>query len=431
PQRPLAASLDRTGDIATLLLFVPLPEHRLNGDASIAVTVDGTVAAPRAEGSIALRNGRYENLENGTILRDLTLAAEATEERVTLSTLSANDGAGGTLRGEGSLAVDPAARFPLDVTMTFDKFHAVRRDDVTAVTGGKLTLSGDIDAPQVEGRFTTETVEISLLANLPPNVVSLDVVEMRDGEVVAAPEEAEAPPPVDPVLDIVIDMPRRVFVRGRGLDSEWAGRISVQGPASSPAVSGELNLVRGFLSVVGKPFDLTAGKVSLPEGADSEPSLDVTAVHEGENITVTARLSGTLSQPSLDLSSSPEVPRDEIVSRVLFNKSAAQLTAAEAAQLAIALRELTGSGGGVDILGFARRTLGVDVLRIETADTGRAAVEAGKYLTDDVYLGVKQGADPQSTAAGVEVELTPNITVESEVTGSGASKSGVRFQWDY
>ena len=33
--------------------------------------------------------------------------------------------------------------------------------------------------------------------------------------------------------------------------------------------------------------------------------------------------------------------------------------------------------------------------------------------------------------AGVEVELTPNITVESEVTGSGASKSGVRFQWDY
>jgi len=116
---------------------------------------------------------------------------------------------------------------------------------------------------------------------------------------------------------------------------------------------------------------------------------------------------------------------------VLFNKSAAQLTAAEAAQLAIALRELTGSGGGVDILGFARRTLGVDVLRIETAESGGAAVEAGKYLTDDVYLGVKQGADPQSTAAGVEVELTPNITVESEVTGSGASKSGVRFQWDY
>lgn len=430
PQDPLAGQLDWSGDIATLLLFVPLPEHRLNGDASIAITLDGTLDAPQAEGRIALENGRYENLETGTVLRALTLTAEATEERVTLSTLSADDGAGGTLRGEGSLGLDPAAAFPLDVSVTFDKFHALRRDDVVAVTGGTLTVGGGLEAPEVSGRFTTETVEISLLTSLPPNVVSLDVVEVTDGALAAPEEQAEAPPPVDAILDIVIDMPRRVFVRGRGLDSEWAGRLSVQGPATSPAVTGELNLVRGFMSVVGKPFNLTAGKVSLPEGADSEPSLDVTAVHEGENLTVTARLSGTLSQPALDLSSVPDVPRDEIVSRVLFNKSAAQLSAAEAAQLAIALRDLTGQGGGADILGFARRTLGVDVLRIETTEAG-AAVEAGKYVTDEVYLGVKQGADPQSSAAGVEVELTPNITVESEVTGSGASKSGVRFQWDY
>ncbi len=430
PQAPLAGQLDWSGDIATLLLFVPLPEHRLNGDASIAVTLEGTLDAPQAEGRIALENGRYENLETGTILRALTLTAEATEERVTLSALSANDGAGGTLRGTGSFDIDPAASFPLDVSVTFDKFHALRRDDVVAVAGGTLTLAGGLDAPEVSGRFTTETVEISLLTSLPPNVVSLDIVEVTNGISAVPEEEAETPPPVDAILDIVVDMPWRVFVRGRGLDSEWAGRLSVQGPASAPAVTGELNLVRGFMSVIGKPFDLTAGKVSLPEGADNEPSLDVTAVHEGEELTVTARLSGTLSQPELDLSSMPEVPRDEIVSRVLFNKSAAQLTAAEAAQLAIALRDLTGQGGGADILGFARRTLGVDVLRIETSGTG-TAVEAGKYLTDEVYLGVKQGATSQSSSAGVEVELTPNITIESEVTGSGASKSGVRFQWDY
>src|SRR3546814_1872344 len=142
-------------------------------------------------------------------------------------------------------------------------------------------------------------------------------------------------------------------------------------------------------------------------------------------------LSGPLSQPKLDLSSVPPVPRDEIVSRVLFNKSPAQLSAAEAAQLAMALRALTGQGGGADVLGFARRTLGVDVLRVETAEDNSPALEVGKYLTDEVYVGVKQGADPQSTAAGVEVELTPNITLESEMTGRGANKSGVRFQWDY
>ena len=127
----------------------------------------------------------------------------------------------------------------------------------------------------------------------------------------------------------------------------------------------------------------------------------------------------------------PEVPRDEIISRVLFGKTAAQLTAAEAAQLALAVRDLTGRGGSTDILGFARRTVGVDVLRVDTTETGAASVEAGKYLTDQVYVGVKQGGTSETSGAAVEVELTPNITVESEVTGSGANKSGVRFQLDY
>jgi translocation and assembly module TamB len=432
PRERLSGRLDWSGDVKTLLLFVPLPQHRLDGKTEVAVSVGGTAGAPQADGRITLAEGRYENLETGTILRNLAVTAELADQRVELASLSAVDGAGGKVTGSGGLALDSARNFPFDVAISLDKFHAVRRDDVTAVTSGKVKLDGDVTAPRVEGRFTTETVEISLLTDLPPTVVSLDVVEVKDGVVQQPPAAAEQATAVDAVLDIVVEMPRRVFVRGRGLDSEWAGRISVQGPAASPAVTGTLDLVRGQMSVVGKPFTLKAGKVTLPEGADSEPALDVTAVHEGKDLTVTARLSGPLSRPELELTSVPPVPRDEIVSRVLFNKSAAQLSAAEAAQLAIALRDLTGKGGGADILGFARRTLGVDVLRIETADEGDTpALEAGKYLTDEVYVGVKQGATSQSSSAGVEVELTPNITVESEVTGQGANKSGIRFHWDY
>src|SRR3546814_10753554 len=94
----------------------------------------------------------------------------------------------------------------------------------------------------------------------------------------------------------------------------------------------------------------------------------------------------------------------------------------------MARRDLTGQGGGADVLGFARRTLGVDVLRVETAEDNSPALEVGKYLTDEVYVGVKQGADPQSTAAGVEVELTPNITLESEMTGRRSEEHTYELQ---
>src|SRR3546814_9641950 len=60
-----------------------------------------------------------------------------------------------------ALAVDmdqalPARDFPFDLTVMLDKFHAVRRDDVTAVTSGRLVLDGDIGAPRVEGRFRSD-----------------------------------------------------------------------------------------------------------------------------------------------------------------------------------------------------------------------------------------------------------------------------------
>ncbi len=428
---PLSGNLTWNGDIRTLLLFVPLPQHRLGGAANIDIALSGTPGAPTAQGRVELENGRYENLEQGTILKDLTLTAQVTERGIALTKLSGNDGAGGTISGKGGFEIEPDEDFPFDLSVSLDKFHALRRDDVTAVTSGTARLTGDIGAPRVEGRFTTDTIEVSLQNDLPPNVVSLDVVEIKDGVVQQEPQEEEAAPPVDAELDIVIDMPRRIFVRGRGLDSEWSGRITVEGTTAEPIVNGEVNLIRGRMDVIGKPFILQEGKVILPQGAETDPTLNVVAVHKGQDLTVTARLAGPLSDPELELSSVPQVPRDEIISRVLFNKSASELSAAEAAQLAIALRDLTGNGGGSDILGFARRTLGVDVLRVETSETGSAAVEAGKYLTDEVYLGVKQGADSQSSSAGVEVEITPNITVESEVTGSGASKSGVRFKWDY
>ncbi|MEO3428974.1 translocation/assembly module TamB domain-containing protein [Pelagibius sp. CAU 1746] len=427
----LSGALDWRGGLDTLLVFVPLPQHRLGGSAEIAVTLGGTVGTPAFDGSLALSEGRYESLEHGTILRDLALRAELAGDRIMLASLTANDGAGGKVSGAGGLTIDPLRDFPFDVEVRLDRFHALRRDDVTAVAGGTIELTGDAQTPRIKGRFTTETVEISLATQLPPSVVKLDVVEVKDGVVQQAPAQEEAAPPVDAELDIVVDMPKRVFVRGRGLDSEWAGRIAVAGTTAEPAVSGQVNLVRGQLSVVGKSFVLQDGKVTLPQDGGGEALLDVTALHKGKELEVTARMSGPIVQPALELSSVPEVPRDEIVSRVLFNKSASQLTAAEAAQLALALRDLTGQGGGTDVLGFARRTLGVDVLRVDTTTEGDAAVEAGKYVTDEVYVGVKQGAKPESTGVEVEVELTPNITIESETTGDGVNKSGLRFQLDY
>lgn len=433
-EQPVSGTLRWAGETATLWRFVPVTEHLLRGPGKIDVKLVGTLARPALEGSITLAGGYYESLEYGTILRplDLTVAFDGRHARI--ARLSAGDGGDGRLEGAGTIALDPEAGFPFDLSAKLDKLTAVRRDVVEASASGNIKIAGSLRKARIESAITTQLVEIRVLDQLPPEVVKLDVVEVGRPGALPPPKNVDTEPPFDVDLDIDIAMPRRVFVRGRGIDSEWKGNIKVGGTASKPAIAGYLALVRGQMTVVGKTFHLDNGSLFLPESVDGEPEISISAVYSAHDLTVRAQVEGPVSTPNITLSSTPSLPQEEIVSHVLFNKSASKLSVYEAAQLALALAELTGTGGSGGVLDFVRKTIGVDSLQIESVETSTGSVPvvgAGKYLTDDVYIGVKQGATPDSSSVGVEVELTPNISVESEVRRSGQSDVGVKFKLDY
>ena len=58
-------------------------------------------------------------------------------------------------------------------------------------------------------------------------------------------------------------------------------------------------------------------------------------------------------------------------------------------------------------------------------------MEAGSYVADGVYVGVKQGLGENSSAAVIEYEVTPNITVESDIGADSETRLGVKMEWDY
>ena len=128
--------------------------------------------------------------------------------------------------------------------------------------------------------------------------------------------------------------------------------------------------------------------------------MDIEGGYTTDDLTVTAGFQGPASDPELVLTSNPSLPEDEILSQVLFGKSQGSLSAIEAVQLASAVNELSGGGGGLDIVGSVRRFIGADVLQVGGGEDG-PNVKVGKYLTDGVYVGTKTGTTPGSS--GVEV----------------------------
>ncbi|HSR71807.1 MAG TPA: translocation/assembly module TamB domain-containing protein, partial [Kiloniellales bacterium] len=400
-EAPLTAELDWRGDAASLWALAPLPDHRLAGATELAVSLSGSLAAPELSGRIGLSNGRYENLETGTLLRDLTLDLALEDRRAVIETLSATDGANGRLEGRGEIALNGDAGRALDLRTNFTDFVLLRRDEVTASADGQLTLEGSLTDSLLAGTIETRRVEIRIPDRLPAEVVKLDVEETegsqtggaeagaaetsepetgagKSEQIAGVPrrkpgrgrsETAESLEPAEPSagptirLDLTLEVPRRAFVRWRGLDSEWGGAFRITGTAAQPKIDGEIAIVRGQLTFLTKTFDLVRGNLRFA-GTDLDPELDIVAEHKAKSITARARVTGSASNPKISLSSTPELPQDEIVSRILFDKGTTQLSALEAAQLAQAAASLTGRGGGPDILGMARDALGVDVLRV-------------------------------------------------------------------
>ena len=426
-----------------LMAILPVAEQTATGNLTASADVTGDIANPQISGRIALAKGSYDNFETGTKLENVNASVEASGTNKTLLSLTATDGNSGTVKAKGELSfaaleTGGVSHIAGHVDLTLNKARVVRRDLIDAVASGSLALDipGD-QPPKISGKLRTETVRIDLGAAVPPEVPEIKVKEINGGR-------TAAPPPARPsifskaALDVALTMPNRIYVTGRGIDSEWSGNLKIAGTVAVPDISGKLTLVRGQAELIGKTFTLKEGSVVPDRSVKGNATVHLVAENESSDITVTVTADGPAADPKLTWTSSPALPKDEILSRLFFGKSTPHISAFQALQLAQlsgqlgSLGGLAGGGGGV--LSFARRLTGLDVLRVEAPNdlngTG-ASVAAGRYITDNVYVGVKQGADTSAGSAQVEVKITPHIALDAEAGANSQGSLGVTWKWDY
>ncbi|MGD9506383.1 MAG: translocation/assembly module TamB domain-containing protein [Syntrophobacteraceae bacterium] len=453
----MEGKIQGTADLATLAAFAPREDHKVAGRLAIDLRMDGSMADPRASGTVGVENGSYQNLATGTVLKNLTISLSGDQRRLVIDRLSATDGGGGSISGRGKVEIDPAGSFPLDVDIRLSNATLVRMDEATATVDGNLSLSGNASKAALEGDVLIRKAEVSIPEKLPPSITDLDVVVInRPGEKAARgvtekdgkgegrqggsdvrtqTATAAAPSPFALGLNVAVAFPNQVFVRGRGLDSEWKGDLHIMGTAASPSIKGVVSIVRGNLDFLDNRFSLEEGVIRFAGESPPAPTIDVKAEVEKKDVTALLLISGPASNPKLELQSDPVLPKDEILARVLFNRQLHNITPFQALRLANALRTLSGKGQGsvLDVVSNARKFLGVEQLELRDSGGGNGdvAVGVGKYLTEDVYVDLQQGVGRETGKARVEVEAHPNVTVESEVGVEGSTGMGVNWKLDY
>jgi translocation and assembly module TamB len=415
--------------------------RRIAGRVAIDGSLRGSRTNPDIQGAATLSGGSFADPLQGVNLTNIEGRVTGRGNDIGIERLTARTKNGGTIQVTGRVHADPNRGFPADLRIAASNAELVSSDVVSMTTSLNLAVSGPLaTTPRLSGRIDISTLEVRVPDRLPSTAEPL-----RDARHVAPPEQTRARltqiarqraaagrgrrAVFNAFIDIAVDAPSRVFVRGRGIDAELGGQLRLSGTTNDMRANGAFELRRGRLAILTQRLDFTRGRVTFG-GGDLVPDLDLVASTQASDVTATVAVTGRADQPEFTLSSSPTLPQDEVLSRLLFARAAGGLSPFQAVQLAQAVVQLSGRGGGPDAFEATRRALGVDNLDVTTGTSG-PAVGVSRAINDRVRIGVRAGAKPESSAVGVDIDLTRRIRIQTEIGADGRASTGIGAEVEY
>jgi translocation and assembly module TamB len=423
--QPMSGDIAIQGEIQPIWDLLAGGERSLSGQVNARATLAGSLAEPRINGRLDLENGTFRDSATGVRLENIILASRFDDATGVVEVFRAVDGSGGSVTGNGRIGLTQGSGSSFQLLL--NQFRIIDNDIARAKASGPLTVTRGADGNiTLSGRMDIDEARIEADPPGSTGIVRMDVVEINKpgGDVPEAEQNQQRGMQFG--LDIALRSPGGdVRVVGRGLNVEMNVDARVTGTISRPILRGTARVVRGDYDFAGKRFVFDErGTVSLSTNPE-QIRLNLTATREDPALTATIRVTGTAARPEIELTSTPALPQDEILSQVLFGRSASQLSAFEAAQLAAGVAALAG-GGGFDVIGNLRELAGLDRLSFGGEASG-LTVAGGRYISDDVYLEIIGGGE-NGAAVNVEWQVRRNLTVSSQFGGQGDASLSIRWR---
>lgn len=427
---PMLAQLRASGGADTLWRLIGVETIDVSGPIAVAADITGTPNDPQIRGSLSTNNGRIESPVTGMVLTGVVAKGRFGGSSLVIDDFSANAGKDGKLNGKASFSISAANGFGMNIDAQATNATLIARDDLGATITGPLRIKSDASGGTISGDVTLNRSSYRLgKATAAAAIPTLNVKEINRINQDEASKGAARPWQ----LAIKARAPNRAFVTGLGIDSEWRADLDIGGSVLAPAITGRANLVRGGYEFAGRRFDLARGQIRFLGEIPADPVLDILANGDTQGLSASIHVTGTGLKPEITFSSTPALPQDELLSRLLFGTSITNLSAPEAVQLAAAVASLRGGGNGLNPINALRNAIGLDRLRILPADTvtgQRTSIAAGKYITRRAYVEIITDGQGYS-ATRAEFQITRWLSLLSSISTIGRQSATVRVSKDY
>ncbi|OLC78853.1 MAG: hypothetical protein AUH78_02050 [Gemmatimonadetes bacterium 13_1_40CM_4_69_8] len=337
-------------DLSVLEAATPLL-RQVGGSFTADLGIRGTWDAPRLEGTLQIDsasatipalNVRYEQIQGRLAL---------TGDTIRVGELSVRGGRG-RADVRGFVRLERLTHPILALDITADQFKALEiRGYLSLTASGELALRGPVFGATLSGRGTVTSGVLYFADLVNKRVVNLDqpdpwIASLIDTSLAALIQRQRLGPAFESVfLDrlridgLQLVMGSDVWLRSSEANIQLTGTVTVNKEERTYGLTGTLQAPRGTYRLVIGPvtreFVVTQGTVRYFGTPDLDAGLDIEAKHvvhpvtpgkPAPDLTVVARIGGTLLVPKLSLSvERQDLSQTEIISYLLFGQSSFEL----------------------------------------------------------------------------------------------------------
>jgi translocation and assembly module TamB len=427
--KPIASELTMEGKLEEIFDFVNFGTHQATGLLSCHLFLSKNLSAPAINGTLELQSGSYENYFTGTHLREIDATVEAENNKIKLNCLTAKDTHEGKIFAKGDLFLSPKEKFPFTIQADLANLNCLHSELVSSNFTGDLEIKGDSQSSLAQGSLRVSEAYLKIPDELPVDVPELHVTYINQPPHIRASFVQTSS--IYPVrLNLDLSAQNKIFVKGKGLDSEWQGNLRLSGTNTDYRAQGELKLLSGKFVFAGRTFSLSEGEITFSDKSNADAYLSLSGTLALQNISITAFLRGPLTAPILTFQSLPQIPTSSLLSYILFDKDISEINYFQAFQLAQVVVSLSG-GDGPGVFEKIRKTLGVDRLGIAAGPKGiqQIGIQIGKYLTKGVLITLFQSAETSQVI--VEVTLKEGFVFQAETQEYNAGKFILKWHKNY
>ena len=313
----------------TLEARVDLPRFDLSRFSSLVPNADqlrglitgnfvatGKIRKPELKGKLELdggelrfHNDHYPTLEGVTAKIDLSL------DQIVLKTLKTRV-AGGTLQGEGTLAITAGKLGELNFRLRGNHLPIIRNDFLILRANADLRLQGPWQRALLTGTLgAVDSIFYRDIELLPigtpfttPSAAALPKLDPPTNQTDKLPEPFRNWP-----LNLQVRTEEPVLIRGNFATGEVTGNLRIAGTLAAPSPNGTFKIKDFRAALPFSTLSVPSGTATFTPATGFDPLLEIRGTAEPRPYRVTLYAYGRASNPQLILTSNPPLPENEIM----------------------------------------------------------------------------------------------------------------------